>query len=150
MKFHCWNFAMLDDPVVVRVVTIQIMSAPCLIVAFNGNDNLNQPAKVFLRQSARAMRAAGTALVVQLHGIPGGKEEQLPSFRCLQEIAAIAGIPFFSEVINSSADHFSRKIVSFPIQSPVKNKARRVHAEINDRRPRSCNEFGVSSGVHPN
>lgn len=99
MKFHCWNFSMFSNPVAARFVTIQIMSAPCLIVAFNGNDNLARPVAEFLRQSARALRAAGTALVAQLHGIPGRKEEQLPAFRCLQEIAATAGIPFFSEVI---------------------------------------------------
>jgi hypothetical protein len=104
MRFHCWNFAMLDDPVVVEIVTLQILSAPCLIVAFNGNDNLARPAEVFLRQAARTMRAAGTALVAQLHGIPNGTEQQLPAFRCLQRIAANAGIPFFFEVIKPAAD----------------------------------------------
>lgn len=99
LRFHCWNFSVLSNPVAARFVTIQVLSAPCLIVAFNANDNLARPVAEFLRQSARALRAAGTALVAQLHGIPGGKEEQLPAFRCLQEIAATAGIPFFSEVI---------------------------------------------------
>ncbi len=103
LKFHCWSFSLLDDPIVMRVVTIQIMSAPCLIVAFDANDDLARPVVEFLRQSTRALRAAGTALVAQLHGIPGGKEEELPAFRCLKEIAATAGIPFFSEVIKPVA-----------------------------------------------
>lgn len=99
MKFHCWNFSMLSNPVAARFVTIQVMSAPCLIVACNGNDDLARPVETFLTQSTRAMRASGTALVAQLHGIPGGKEEQLPAHRSLKQIAASAGIPFFSEVI---------------------------------------------------
>jgi hypothetical protein len=99
LRFHCWNFSVLSDAVAARVVSLQAMSAPCLIVAFNAKDDLARPVAEFLRQSARALRAAGTALVAQLHGIPGGKEEPLPALRCLQGIAATAGIPFFSEVI---------------------------------------------------
>ena len=104
LKFHCWNFSMLRNPVAARVVTIQTTSAPCLVVAFNGNDDLAGHVEAFLKQCARTMRAAGTALVAQLHGIPGGKEEQLPAYRCLEQIATSAGIPFFSEVIEPVAD----------------------------------------------
>ncbi len=99
LRFHCWNFAMLNDPVAARVVTIQATSAPCLIVACNGRDELTRPVETFLTKNTRALRASGTALVAQLHGIPGGKEEQLPAHRSLKQIAAQAGIPFFSEVV---------------------------------------------------
>ena len=104
LKLHCGSFSMLSNPVAARVVTFQIMSAPCLIVACNGNDDLPRPVEAFLKESARVMCGAGTALVAQLHGIPGGREEQLPAHRCLQQIAANAGIPFFSEVIETAAD----------------------------------------------
>ena len=104
LRFHCWNFTLLSDPVSARVVATQVMSAPCLIVACNGNDELAQPVKAFLKRSARVLRTAGSALVAQLHGIPGGKKEQLPAHRCLNEIAATAGIPFFSERIEPVAD----------------------------------------------
>jgi hypothetical protein len=103
LRFHCWSFSVLSDAVAARVVSLQVMTAPCLIVAFNANDDLARPVTEFLRQSARVLHAAGTALVAQLHGIPGGKEEQLPALRCLQGIAATAGVPFFSEVVKPVA-----------------------------------------------
>lgn len=104
LRFHCWNFAMLSNPVAARFVTIQVMSAPCLIVACNGNNDLTRPVETFLKQSARVLRGAGTAIVAQLHGIPGGKEEQLPAYRSLVQIAVSAGVPFFSEVVTPAAD----------------------------------------------
>ena len=67
-------------------------------MAFNGNDGLAGHVEAFLKQCACTLRAAGTALVAQLHG---GKEEQLPAYRCLEQIATSAGIPFFSEVIET-------------------------------------------------
>ena len=104
LRFHCWSFAMFSNPVAARLVTIQVMSAPCLIVACNGNNDLTRPVETFLKQSARVLRGAGTALVAQLHGIPGGKEEHLPAHRRLTQLAANAGVPFFSEVITPAAD----------------------------------------------
>ena len=99
---------MLGNPVAARLVTNQVMSAPCLIVACNGKNDLTQPVEAFLKQSARVMRSAGTALVAQLHETPGGEMEQLPAHRSLAQIARGAGVPFFSEVIKKAADevHF--------------------------------------------
>ena len=125
---------MLLDPVAARVVTIQTTSAPCFVVAFYGNAGLAEHVEAFLKQCAHTMRAAGTALVAQLHGIPGGKEEQSPAYRSLEQIATSAGIPFFSEVIEPAADEVTSptsKIIPFPNQPSPKGE-RGHHAQTEE------------------
>ena len=104
LNCHCWNLSMLQSPVAAQFVARETAQSPCLMVAVNGNVTLARPLETVLGQCARALRHAGTALVAQLHGIPKGNEERAPAYCRLKQIAANAGVPFFSEVIEPVAD----------------------------------------------
>lgn len=136
LNCHCWNLSMLQSPVAAQFVARETTQSPCLMVAVNANVTLARPLEAVLGQCARAMRSAGTALVAQLHGIPKENEEHAPAYRRLKQIAANAGIPFFSEVIETAADDphctmaVSPKIIPFPNQlSATRNRGRYAQTE---------------------
>ena len=104
LNCNCWNLSMLQSPVAAQFVARETTQSPCLMVAVNGNVTLAQPLEAVLGQCVRTMRSAGTALVAQLHGIPKGNEERAPAYRRLKQIAANAGVSFFSEAIETAAD----------------------------------------------
>ena len=137
LNCHCWNLSMLQSPVAAQFVARETAHSPCLMVAVNANVTLARPLEGVLGQCARAMRRAGTALVAQLHGIPKGNEERALAYRRLKQIAANAGIPFFSEVIETAADDphgtpaVSPKMIPFPNQ-PSATRKRGRHAQTEE------------------
>lgn len=98
LQLHCWRLAMLGSPPVAALVARETARSPCLVVAIDGRDALAPSLKEFLNGYIRAMPIR-TALVAQLHGIVGNNEKLSPGYRCLNQIAQDAGIPFFSEAI---------------------------------------------------
>src|SRR6266498_5056074 len=103
LNLSVWSLSSLQLlPATARAAVSAAEHAGLLIVAVNGEKTLPQPVKSFLHRCARAIHAAGGALVAQLHGILKMNEEICPAYGCLREIAHHVGVRFFSEVVELS------------------------------------------------
>ena len=103
LSLSVWSLSALELPSLARVTASAAERAALLVVAVNGDRTLPRPVKSCLRRCARAIHAAGGALVAQLHGILKMNEELCPAYGCLRQIAHHAGVRFFSEVVELPA-----------------------------------------------
>ena len=100
LNLSVWSVRALQFlPAIARAAAREAEHAALLIVAVNGDRTLPQPVKSLLHTCARAIHAAGGALVAQLHGILKMNEELCPTYGWLREIADHSGVRFFSEAV---------------------------------------------------
>src|SRR6267378_7275714 len=104
LNFSVWSLCALRLPALARAAAHEAERAILLIVAVNGHETLPRHVKTCLHRCARAIHAAGGALVAQLHGILKMNEELCPAYGCLRQIAHYNGIRFFSEVVELPED----------------------------------------------
>jgi hypothetical protein len=100
LNLSIWSLSALELlPTLERAAAREAEHAALLIVAVNGDKTLTRIAKIGLDWCARGIRAAGGALMAQLHGILKMNVELCSAYACLSEIARHAGVRFFSEVV---------------------------------------------------
>ena len=104
LNLSVWSLSALRLPALARAAAHEAEHAILLIVAVNGDETLPRHVKTCLHCWARAIHAAGGALVAQLHGILKMNEELCPAYGCLKQIAHHAGVRFFSEVVELPED----------------------------------------------
>lgn len=105
-----WSLAALRVASFAQAAANDAAHAALLIVAINGDEVLSPPVKSSISRCARATRTISGALVAQLHGILRMNQELSPAYQCLKQIAHDAGVDFFSEVIEPSADELDCSI----------------------------------------
>lgn len=121
LNLSIWSLSALESlPTLERAAAKEAEHAALLIVAVNGDKTLTRTAKRCLDWCARGIRAAGGALMAQLHGILTMNEELCPAYGCLKTIARHAGLRFFSEVV---------KLPDNELDSPLEAIHNRVIAE---------------------
>ena len=100
LNLSVWSLSALQLlPPMARAAASAAEHATLLIVAVNGDKTLPPPVQSLLHKCARAIHAAGGALVAQLHGILNMNAELCPAYGCLREIADHSGVRFFSEAV---------------------------------------------------
>ena len=104
MSLSVWSLSALQLPALERAAAHEAERTTLLIVAVNGHEALPRHVKTWLHRCARAIHAAGGALVAQLHGILKTNEELCPAYGCLKQIAHHAGVRFISEVVELPED----------------------------------------------